>query len=132
MLLALNSLQQNFKRFKFQLPNVFQINSFHFIFTLFYYILLLLSWDIELNPGPGDKGLSICQWNLNSVWVDDFAKISHIPAFLYVYNFDIFCICESFLDSSIEDLDPRLAIDGYEFLRCDHPSDSKRGGVCRE
>ena len=34
------------------------------------------------------------------------------------------------MDSSIIDDDPRLAIDGYRILRCDHPSDSRRGGVC--
>ena len=66
----------------------------------------------------------------NSVWVEDFSKINQISAFLSFQNFDIFCISESFLDSSIQDDDPRLAIDGYELIRCDHPSDSKRGGVC--
>ena len=92
-------------------------------------ILLLLSNDIELNPGPS-KAISICQWNLNSMWVNDFSKISQISAFLNVHNFDVFCVCESFLTSSISDDDPRLAIDGYELIRCDHPSDTKRGGVC--
>ena len=67
---------------------------------------------------------------MNSLWVDDFSKIAQVSAFLSVHNFDIFCICESFLNSSIQDDDPRLAIDGYELIRSDHPSNSKRGGVC--
>jgi len=74
--------------------------------------------------------LSVCQWNLNSVWVDNFSKITQISAYLNVHKFDIFCLCETFLDSSIGDDDPRLAIDGYDLIRCDHPSNSKRGGVC--
>ena len=26
--------------------------------------------------------------------------------------------------------DPRLAIDGYNLIRCDNPTDTKKGGVC--
>jgi len=37
---------------------------------------------------------------------------------------------ETFLTSEIKDDDPRLVIENYEIFRCDHPSDSKRGGVC--
>ena len=111
-------------RFKFLL--------FQFHYTVFSFFLILLSGDIETNPGPrvSIQGLSVCLWNLNSIWVDDFAKIAQISAFLSTHNFDIFCICESFLDSSIEDDDPGLSIDGYEILRSDHPSNSRRGGVC--
>ena len=31
---------------------------------------------------------------------------------------------------TILDDDPRLSLDGYSLLRADHPSDTKRGGVC--
>ena len=105
---------------------------FQYFYTIFSFILLLLSWDIELNPGPreGDNILSICHWNLNSVWVDEFSKIAHISAFLNAHNFDIFCLSETFLDSSITDDDPRISIKGYSIHRCDHPSNSRRGGVC--
>ena len=77
-----------------------------------------------------DNTLSICHWNLNSVWVDDFSKIAQIFAFLNVHKFDIFCLSETFLDSSIQDDDQGLAIDGYSLCMCDHPSNSRRGGVC--
>lgn len=106
--------------------------TLQYFYTLFSLILLLLSWDIELNPGPRerDNTLSVCHWNLNSVWVDDFSKIAQISAFLNVHRFDIFCLSETFLDSSIQDDDQRLAIAGYSLHRCDHPSNSRRGGVC--
>ena len=56
----------------------------HYFFTLFKFSLLILSWDIELNLGPREfaNTLSLCQWNLNSVWVEDFLKIAEITAFL--------------------------------------------------
>ena len=110
-------------------PYLFLVQYFYLFFKL---SLLLLGGDIESNPGPVEREntLSICHWNLNSVWVDEFAKIAQITAFLNVHKFDIFCIGESFLDSSIETDDSRLKIDNYELLRSDHPSNSKMGGVC--
>ena len=42
-------------------------------------------------------------------------------------NFSLF---KCFLDSSISSEDPRLAIEGYKLLRCDHPSNLRRGRVC--
>ena len=72
------------------------------------------SWDIETKPGPGGwrSSLSICHWNLNSICVEDFSKLSQISAFLNIYQFDIFCLTETFLDSSISSEDPRLVIEG--------------------
>jgi len=117
------------------LPNLVKIRSFlidfQFFYVLFSFSLIMLSGDIELNPGPSLnlKDLSICHWNLNSILADDFSKVSQISALLKTQRFDIFCISESFLDFSIGDDDPELKIDGYDFKRCDHPSNTKRGGV---
>ena len=47
-----------------------------------------------------------------------------------VHKFDIFCIGESFLNADIKDDDQRLDIENYSLIRSDHPSGSKRGGVC--
>ena len=47
-----------------------------------------------------------------------------------MHDFDIFCIGETFLTSQIENDDPKLVIEGYEIRQRDHPSDTKRGGVC--
>ena len=46
-----------------------------------------------------------------------------------IHDFDIICLSETFLNSDYSLDDPRLN-DGYDILRCDHPSDTKRGGVC--
>ena len=90
------------------------------------------SWDIEANPGPGGwrSSLSVCHWNLNSIWVEDFSKLSQISAFLNVHQFDIFSFTKTFLGSSISLEYPRLAIEGYKLFRCDHPSILRRAGVC--
>ena len=90
------------------------------------------SRDIEANPGPGGwrSSFSVCHWNLNSIWVEDFSKLSQISTFLNIHQFDIFCLTETFLDSSISSEDPRLAIERYKRFRCDHRSNLRSGGVC--
>ena len=53
-----------------------------------------------------------------------------LQAYVTQYNCDIICLSETFLNSSIQNDDDRIKIDGYNLIRSDHPSDSKKGGVC--
>ena len=114
-----------------------------FIWTLFstyvscnllrwlYILLITLSEDVELNPGPKCKAaqtFSICQWNLNSICAHNFEKLSRLRAYVSVRKFDIICLSETYLDSSIDD--EGLEISGYYLIRSDHPSNKKRGGIC--
>ena len=46
------------------------------------------------------------------------------------HNFNIICLSETFLNSSLDSKDDRLKIEGYNLIRSDHPSASKKGGVC--
>ena len=113
-----------------------------FIWTLFstfvscnllywlYILLITLSGDVELNPGPKRKAtqtLSICHWNLNSICAHNFAKLSLLRAYVSVHKFDIICLSETYLDSSIDD--ESLEISGYYLIRSDYPSNKKRGGI---
>ena len=93
-------------------------------------MLLLESGDIETNPGPRKSFIKFCHWNLNGLAAYDFVKIPLIEAFIKTHNFDIICLPETFLNSSIDISDTRININGYSLLRADHPSNTKRGGVC--
>ena len=53
-----------------------------------------------------------------------------LQAFNSLHKFDLICLSETYLDSSISTEEKSLIIDGYKLLRSDHPSDTKRGGVC--
>ena len=53
-----------------------------------------------------------------------------IEAFITIHNLGITCLSETFLDSSIDVSDTRINTNGYSLLRADHPSNTKRGGVC--
>ena len=86
---------------------------------------VLLSGDVETNPGP--EALDFCAWNLNSITAYDSLRVSLIEAYNSVYNYDIIGIVETRLDSTVEE--DRLALDGYSFVKDNHPQNVKRGGV---
>ena len=95
------------------------------IATWVYSILISLSGDVQLNPGTKNKfdvNFSICHQNLNSIAAHNYAKVFLLKAYIAVYKFDIICISETYLDSSITSDDDNLEILGYKLIRSDHPS----------
>ena len=70
-----------------------------------YSILITVSGDIEKNMGPKSsfcEKFSICHWNLNSISAHNFIKISLLNAYISTHNFDILCLSETYLDSSMD------------------------------
>ena len=65
----------------------------------------------------------LCHCNLNSIAAENFLKVT-------ANRFDIICLSETFIDSTFLNDDLRLSLNGYSLLRADHPSDTKKGGVC--
>ena len=95
--------------------------------------IIRLSGDIEENSDPkcnSNQWFSICHWNLNSITAHNYLKISLSGAYILLHSFDVVCISETYLDSTTAVDDKTLAIAGYNLLRADHASNSKRGGVC--
>ena len=100
------------------------ISSLFYVFILIYYLrwcssLILLSGDIETNPGPTPSSgqcSSICHRNLNSITAHNFATLSLLTVYNLVHSFDIICLSETYLNSGTP---PN-----------DHPSNNKRGGIC--
>ena len=101
-----------------------------FFDTIFSKILLVNSGDIGANPGPRKSSIKFCHWNLNGLAAHDFIKVLLIETFISTHNFDILCLSETFLDSTIDLNDENINIDGYSILRADHPSNNKCRGVC--
>ena len=96
-----------------------------YILTIMFFInsfkhLLLLSGDIEVNTGlKRSSNIKFCHWFYQS-----------IEAFITIRNFDIVCLSETFIDSTIPDDDVNIQINGYSLLGADHPNNIKHGGVC--
>ena len=110
------------------------LNEFFFSYQIYMFLItILLSWDIELNPGPPTnigQNLSVFHYNVNSLSVHNLSKISLIKAFNAIHHFDIIFISETFLDSSFSSDLRELTIENYTMVRNDHPNNVKRGGVC--
>ena len=94
--------------------------------------IILLSGNIEINSGPKSSSrecFSICHWNLNSISVQSYTKVSLLTAYNLIHNFDIICVWETLLNSETATNDANLEIPGYTMHRADHPSNCKRGVV---
>ena len=92
-----------------------------------------LSGDVEENPGPKPssyRSFSICHWNLNSISAHNYMKLSLLRTYLSTHKFDVICLSETYLNSDTSTVDENLEIAGYTLIRADHPSNTKRGGVC--
>ena len=57
-------------------------------------------------------------------------QVSLLQALSVTHDYNIICLLETFLDSSIPNDDERINIKGYNLLWADHPTNKKRGGVC--
>ena len=55
--------------------------------------------------------------------------MSSIAAYNTIHNYDFICISETYLDFSVPKDDRDTLINGYNLIRADHPSNSKRGVV---
>ena len=103
-----------------------------FFFTVLQ-ILLFISGTVEVNLGP-DKSkktnLSFAVWNLDSIPARDFARIPLIETLQATYDFDIFGVCESFLNNDISNED--ILIRGFspDPFQADKPVNTRNGGVC--
>ena len=53
-----------------------------------------------------------------------------LRAYIANHKFDIICLSETYLDSTVASDDENLEITGYNLVRSDHPAKTKRGGVC--
>ena len=85
---------------------------------------------MKLIPGQNDHNIKFCHWNLNGLAAHDFIKVPLVEAFITSNNFDLVCLSETFLDSTIPNDDVNIQINGYSLLRADHLNNIKRGGVC--
>ena len=99
---------------------------------LFFKIVLKLSGDVEENPGPKSSSslsFSIGHWNLSSISVHKYIKLSLLRTHVSTHKFDVICISETYLNSDTSSVDENLEIGGYTLIRADHPSNTKQGGI---
>ena len=112
-----------YRRLLTKLPKMTKIAIFLF---LCYPTLLFRCGNIEASIGSKYSSLTFCHWNLNYLTAHGSIKISLLQAYITQHNLPIGNVSK-FLYSNNDD---RIPIEGYNLIRTDHPSDSKRGVVC--
>ena len=105
----------------------------------FFEMILLLSSDIEIQPGPppgvlndpvrGFSGsfFSFCNCNINTLSKNDFQRVSLLEAHNSIFKYDIISLCETSLNEATKV--PENILKGYHFFSSNHPSGEKKGGV---
>ena len=71
------------------------------MFTQFVWVHALLirqNGNIEMYPGPNIQSLSICHWDLNSLTVHNYLKVSLLRAYVTIKKFDVVYLLETYLD----------------------------------
>ena len=56
-----------------------------------------------------------------------YKKVSLLSAFISVHKLHIICLSETYLNSETSPDDDNFEIPGYNIIRKDHPSNTKRG-----
>ena len=72
-------------------------------YAVFAFLLLLKHGDVEINPGPKKKEtrfFSCLHRNINSILAHN--KLTLLQAYKSIHQYDILCISETYLDSSIQ------------------------------
>ena len=92
--------------------------------------LLMLCFDIEVNPGSKYSSFTFPHLNLNGLTALDSIKISLLQVYGTQHNCDIICLSKVFLNSSIQNNDCRIKVDGRNLMKSVHRSGSRKGGVC--
>ena len=69
-------------------------------------MLLLRSGNVESNPGPRPNSFSIGCWNVDSLLTREGVKKDYLEAIQSIHHFDLFGICETYLntDTKLEHL----------------------------
>ena len=83
---------------KFCVPFFLFPNLVARVIVCLYSLLLILSGDAEINPGPlsnFNECFLICYWTLNSISVHEYSKLFLLQTYIMLYKFDIMCLPET-------------------------------------
>lgn len=87
---------------------------------------MLLAITAQLICGNADLKIttscykfSLSYWNLNSITVLKFSKISLFEAYIVQYKFDVICISEKYLDPDVIS----------DITQSNNPTNTRKGGV---
>ena len=86
-------------------------------FAIFAFLLLLKHEDVKINPGPKKEEtrfFTYFHWNVNSILAHN--KLSLLEEYNTIHQYDILCISETYLESSVS-IDYTTLFPGYNLVR---------------
>ena len=92
-------------------------------------LLLTCAGDIEFNPGLKKNNISNNFFAIGILTVFWYITFQNVFTGSVQHKFDMICLSETFLDSSITTNDENLNMKGYKLVRTENSSDSKKCGV---
>ena len=109
-------LMEFLKKIAWQNMLMVHVNKKFLISCFYLFLSYIYLYHIEKNPGPkkNSQTFSIGHWNLNSLVGHNFTKVALLKAYLSVQRLNIFCISETYLNSSVTEDDGSLRIPGYD------------------
>ena len=92
-------------------------------------ILIILSNDVNLNPGPHfqDNLFNFMSWNVNSIVKNNFQRVPLIDVHNSIFNYGLISICETSLNDLVEL--PDTLLNDYTFVPANNFVNSRNGGV---
>ena len=97
------------------------------VFTFFLTLILLLSGDVEVNPGP-PKSLTLNIGHINARSLNDEDKFEEIASLGHVHTYTIFAVSETWLNHLISS--DSFSIPGFSpMFRLDRRDGRRAGGV---
>ena len=93
------------------------------------FLLIILSNDIELNPGQNyhHNFLNVMTWNVNSITKGNFDRVQLIEAHNSLFDYDLIAINETSLNDSI--VIPDVLLENYTFINANSATNQRHGGV---
>ena len=65
-------------------------------------LLIILSNDVQLSPGPSPQNFNFMTWNVNSIAKDNFERVGLIESHNSIFNYDLTSLCETSFNDSVE------------------------------
>ena len=88
--------------------------------------------ESDLGLSKKHRPLTCCHWNVNSPTAHKMIKKLLIEAYNSNENYGFICISETYLDFAVCDDDKELAMEGYNLIPANHPSNLSVGIYYKE
>ena len=87
-------------------------------------ILIMLSNDVHLNPGPQFQNnfFNFMSWYVNSPAKENFQRVRLIEAQNSIFNYNLISICDTSLNDTVEL--PETLLNGYTFVPANNPANN--------